>query len=86
MDRFLHTYSLHLAFVAASLYIIAGAIYRLRYSPIARYPGPRLAALTFWYEFYYDVVCKGRYSWRIQELHRIYGKAMARTAKSSLLI
>lgn len=29
--------------------VIAGAIYRLYYSPISHIPGPKLAALTFWY-------------------------------------
>ena len=29
--------------------VIAGAIYRLYFSPISHIPGPKLAALTFWY-------------------------------------
>ncbi|KAJ4355876.1 uncharacterized protein N0V89_003898 [Didymosphaeria variabile] len=58
MDSLLHSYSINLVLFAASLYIVVG---------------PRLAALTFWYEFYYDVVCKGRFSWKIQELHQRYG-------------
>ncbi|KAF2712577.1 putative P450 monooxygenase, partial [Pleomassaria siparia CBS 279.74] len=49
------------------------AVYRLLFNPIARFPGPRLAALTFWYEFYYDVVLQGRYTWKIVELHERYG-------------
>ncbi|KAF1977690.1 putative P450 monooxygenase [Bimuria novae-zelandiae CBS 107.79] len=73
MDSLLHSPSLLLALLVACLYITIGGIYRLYYSPIAQYPGPWLAALTFWYEFYYDVVCKGRYSWKIQELHQKYG-------------
>ena len=70
-----HSQSLILLLFAASLYLVTGAIYRLYFSPIARYPGPKIAALTFWYEFYYDVLCKGRYTWRIEELHRKYGNA-----------
>lgn len=66
-----HTFLL-LACVALA-YVIVGAYYRLYLSPIARYPGPKLAALTFWYEFYYDVLCHGRYTWKIGELHRQYG-------------
>lgn len=78
MDSFLHSLSLQFVLFAASLYIIIGSIYRLYFTSLARYPGPRLAALTFWYEFYYDVVCKGRYSWKIQELHERYGRRISR--------
>lgn len=73
MDSLLHAHSVHIILFAFCTYVVIGAAYRLRYSPIARYPGPRLAALTFWYELYYDVICKGRYSWKIQELHQRYG-------------
>ncbi|OJD36070.1 cytochrome p450 [Diplodia corticola] len=54
-------------------YLAYGAVYRLCLSPVAHFPGPRLAALTFWYEFYYDVLCSGRYTWRIAEMHKTYG-------------
>lgn len=40
--------------VAGSIYfvynVINGAIYRLYFSPISHIPGPKLAALTFWYD------------------------------------
>jgi hypothetical protein len=56
------------------VYILSTAAYRLFFSPISHFPGPRLAALTFWYEGYYDVVRDGRYTWKIKELHEKYGK------------
>ncbi|KAM0230947.1 hypothetical protein ACHAP5_011223 [Fusarium lateritium] len=56
-----------------TLRIIWVIIYRLYLSPIAKVPGPKLAALTFFYEFYYDAICRGRFLWKIQELHRQYG-------------
>ncbi|KAL1639847.1 hypothetical protein SLS58_007591 [Diplodia intermedia] len=64
-----------LILVAALLlaYLAYGAVQRLYLSPIAHFPGPRFAALTFWYEFYYDVLCSGRYTWRIAEMHERYG-------------
>ncbi|KAI4190278.1 MAG: hypothetical protein L6R41_000891 [Letrouitia leprolyta] len=34
---------------------------------------PKLAIWSFWYEFYYDVVLHGRYTWRIADLHKQYG-------------
>ena len=54
-------------------YTIYGAIWRLYFSPIAQIPGPRLAALTLWVEFYYDVVLCGRYTFKIAEYHEKYG-------------
>ena len=61
-------------FASWVLYLIGLALYRLYLSPIAKFPGPKLAALTKWYEFYYDVVKRGQFSAHIRELHKIYGK------------
>ncbi|TAQ87257.1 hypothetical protein B7494_g4404 [Chlorociboria aeruginascens] len=54
-------------------YTICGAVYRLFLSPISHFPGPKLAALTMWYEFYYDIILKGQYVWKIRDLHKEYG-------------
>jgi hypothetical protein len=47
--------------------------YRLFLHPLARFPGPRLAAISRWYEGYYDVVQRGQYTLKIAELHKKYG-------------
>lgn len=60
-------------FVALLLYTIYGALWRLYFSPIARFPGPWFAALSFWNEFYYDVWVGGRYTYKIAEYHQTYG-------------
>ncbi|KAI9931714.1 hypothetical protein AWENTII_001649 [Aspergillus wentii] len=54
-------------------YAIALVVYRLRFSKLAKFPGPRLAAATLWYEFYYDVICRGKYIFKIEEMHKTYG-------------
>ncbi|KAI9372947.1 cytochrome P450 [Aspergillus egyptiacus] len=59
--------------VLAVLWTLAESIRRLYFHPLAHIPGPRLAALTWWYEFYYDAIKPGQYVFKIQELHRQYG-------------
>ncbi|KAL8797920.1 MAG: hypothetical protein Q9182_007117 [Xanthomendoza sp. 2 TL-2023] len=55
------------------VYIASLIVHRLFLSPLAKFPGPKLAAATLWYEYYYDVVKRGRYTWKIGELHARYG-------------
>ncbi len=55
------------------LYVVVGAFYRLCLSPIAKFPGPKLAALSLWYEFWCDGVKRGQYTFRIKEMHEKYG-------------
>ena len=50
-------------------------LYRLYLSPLARFPGPRLAAATAWYEFYYDAIQHGKYTFEIARMHKQYGTA-----------
>ena len=57
-----------------TLYAAYGAVHRLYLSPVAKFPGRKLAALTFWYEFYFDVVRGGAYVWEIKKMHEEYGK------------
>lgn len=49
-------------------------IYRITVHPLARFPGPKLAGATYWYEFSYDVWPNYlRYTFKLQELHEQYG-------------
>ncbi|KAJ8126552.1 hypothetical protein O1611_g7086 [Lasiodiplodia mahajangana] len=41
--------------------------------PLASVPGPRLAAMTYWYETYYDMILGGQYFKRIKDMHDEYG-------------
>nr|POE75179.1 nonribosomal peptide synthetase sirp [Quercus suber]POE94740.1 nonribosomal peptide synthetase sirp [Quercus suber] len=59
--------------IAFTAYLILLATYRLVFHPLAKYPGRKLAALTVWYEFYYDGIKRGRYTFEIQRMHEKYG-------------
>lgn len=62
-----------LLFGLGLLYAAQLGVRRLYFSPISHIPGPRLAALTQYYEFYYDIVLRGQYTFKIIEMHREYG-------------
>jgi hypothetical protein len=49
-------------------------LYRLYFHPLAKFPGPRLAAITHLYEGYYDVVHKGAYIFEVGKMHEKYSK------------
>jgi hypothetical protein len=55
------------------LYCAGVAFYRLYLHPLAKFPGPKLAAVTRWYELYYDVIQNGQYTLKIANLHETYG-------------
>ncbi|CAD6568404.1 MAG: hypothetical protein ASARMPRED_001705 [Alectoria sarmentosa] len=61
--------------VAASyvLYVILLYTYRLTLHPLAKCPGPRLAAVTFWLEFYHDFFHRGQYIFGIRDMHAKFG-------------
>ncbi|KAL4816633.1 putative cytochrome P450 [Aspergillus spinulosporus] len=48
-------------------------IYRLYFHPLAGFPGPKLAAATRWYEFYYDIIQQGKYVYKVDQMHEKYG-------------
>lgn len=43
------------------------------FHPLSPIPGPKLAAATYLPEFYYDVICVGKYTTKIREMHEKYG-------------
>ncbi|KAI1126435.1 cytochrome P450 [Nemania abortiva] len=54
-------------------YLTCLIIWRCFLSPLAKLPGPKLAAATYWYECYYDIVRPAQYAFKIKALHRRYG-------------
>lgn len=61
------------ATVALSVSWLGLVAYRVYFHPLAKFPGPRLAAATSWYEFYYDVVKDGMMCYQLPKLHARYG-------------
>ncbi|KAJ8079331.1 hypothetical protein PM082_021833 [Marasmius tenuissimus] len=56
-----------------SAYLLFLSIYRLVFHPLAKFPGPRAAALTHYYRAYYDVVRHGGWLDQLKVLHARYG-------------
>ncbi|KAL6366279.1 hypothetical protein LRP88_00027 [Fusarium phalaenopsidis] len=54
-------------------YLVCKVIYNLFFHPLSKFPGPKIAAIGTYYEFYHDVIRDGTYLWRIEEMHRKYG-------------
>lgn len=72
------------ATVAIFLYQGGLVIYRLFFHPLARFPGPKLAALTYWYECLQDLFAGqgGDYMNQVERMHDAYGTC---TDESTLL-
>lgn len=60
------------------VYFASLVFYRLQLHPLAKFPGPKLAAVTRYYEGYHDLVRNGQYTFRIAELHKQYGMPNSR--------
>jgi hypothetical protein len=61
---------------ASALILLYGfliGIHRVYLSPLSHIPGPKIAAFTWWYEAYYDVIKRGQYVDIIKKMHEKYG-------------
>ncbi|KAK0214256.1 cytochrome P450 [Armillaria nabsnona] len=50
--------------------------YRLYLHPLSKFPGPKFAAVSSLYHFYYDVVAGGEMLSNLAELHKVYGSVV----------
>jgi len=66
-----HVVSLALAGVFS--WIVYIVIYRIFFHPLSAFPGPKLAVATYAYEWYYDLILRGQYTFKLRELHKEYG-------------
>ncbi|KAK0613232.1 cytochrome P450 [Immersiella caudata] len=70
-DRAVHLVA---AFAAAYLlYWTAVIIYRLTFHPLAKYPGPLLCRIGWFYQTYFEAILGGRMLERLPMLHEKYG-------------
>lgn len=54
--------------------IFSRGFYNLYLHPLRKIPGPKLAAITSWPDFYYDVIKDGSYLFEIRKMHDKYGE------------
>jgi len=59
--------------LSCMIYLVGVSFHRLYLSPYSKFPGPKLAGLTYGYMFYYDGIKGGQYMYKIQQLHEEYG-------------
>ncbi|KAJ6099596.1 hypothetical protein N7467_001131 [Penicillium canescens] len=64
--------SLGISSLGYSVYLVALGIYRVYISPLAKYPGHKLAGLTTLYQAYYDVCLGGKFFKKLEQLHKVY--------------
>jgi hypothetical protein len=55
------------------LYVAGLYVYRLFFHSLAGFPGPKIAAISLWYEFYYGVIQRGQFIFHIHDLHKKCG-------------
>jgi len=61
----------YFVFILSPLFVFR-LVYRLYFHPLAKFPGPKLAAATSLYNAYYDIMQPGLVK-MLPELHRNYG-------------
>lgn len=75
------SYCFGLLIVTSMTYGFYVLCWRIFFHPLRDFPGPKLAAATLWYEFYYDVILGGQYVFQIARMHEVYGKRFQSSAK-----
>ena len=61
------------ATISSFLCLVALVFYRLYAHPLKEFPGPVLAAISGWYQTYYDTVTGGTFVKKYNGWHEAYG-------------
>ncbi|KAI0849536.1 trichodiene oxygenase [Daldinia vernicosa] len=67
------SYAWWIASAVPIVFFLIKCFYNLYLHPLSRFPGPKLAAIGSYYEFWFDVIKDGQYLWEIARMHEIYG-------------
>jgi hypothetical protein len=70
---------LYLSIGGVFVYYLVRSIYRLYFHPLSHIPGPKITAVSHIYEFYFDVIKGGMFTFQIEKLHERYGKYYTQT-------
>lgn len=62
-------------FVFYFIWTVYTIVYNVFFHPLANLPGPRYAAASYLYEWYYDLYLSGQFTFKLKELHQQYGKS-----------
>lgn len=80
--RAVKPFAVSLIFGGVLLYFVLQALYRVYLHPLRKIPGPKLAAASYLYEFYWDVYKGGLFLFQIQKMHERYGDSPAESRKA----
>ncbi|KAF7859461.1 uncharacterized protein EAF02_010909 [Botrytis sinoallii] len=72
--------SVQIIVISAVLTSLCCAFQRLYFHPLSKIPGPKLAAATSWYEFYYNAIRDGTYIKTFDKMHKEYNSSVVRIA------
>lgn len=72
--RFSDTHRIVYGVMIIALLSLCVVVRRLWFHPLSKFPGPKLAAATSWYDLYYDLFLDGSYVKDFPKLHERYGE------------